>query len=125
MVWTAPRTWTAGEVVTASIMNAHVRDDLNALRTPAVATKTAAYIITDADDVIRCDATTAAFIVTLPTAVGITGRRFEIKKIDATANAVTVDGNGAETIDGALTFALTGQYDAITVRSNGTGWDLV
>jgi hypothetical protein len=28
MGWTAPRTWTTGEVVTAAILNAHVRDDL-------------------------------------------------------------------------------------------------
>jgi hypothetical protein len=33
--WVVPRTWTAGELVTASIMNAHVRDNLNALKTPA------------------------------------------------------------------------------------------
>lgn len=28
MAWTAPRTWTTGEVVTGSIMNQHVRDNL-------------------------------------------------------------------------------------------------
>ena|SRR3990167_483290 len=28
MAWTAPRTWVTGEVVTAAIMNAHVRDNL-------------------------------------------------------------------------------------------------
>lgn len=28
MAWTTPRTWVAGEVVTASIMNTHVRDNL-------------------------------------------------------------------------------------------------
>lgn len=28
MAWTAPRTWTTGEVVTAAIMNTHVRDNL-------------------------------------------------------------------------------------------------
>lgn len=28
MAWTTPRTWTTGELVTASIMNTHVRDDL-------------------------------------------------------------------------------------------------
>lgn len=27
--WTTPRTWAVGEVVTAAIMNTHVRDDLN------------------------------------------------------------------------------------------------
>ena len=33
--WTAPRTWTVGELVTASIMNTHVRDNLTALHVPA------------------------------------------------------------------------------------------
>lgn len=31
MAWTAPRTWVAGETVTAAIMNQHVRDNLKAL----------------------------------------------------------------------------------------------
>ena len=31
MAWTAPRTWVAAEVVTAAIMNTHVRDNLLAL----------------------------------------------------------------------------------------------
>ena len=34
MAWTTPRTWVAGEVPTAAIMNAHVRDNLNALKNP-------------------------------------------------------------------------------------------
>ena len=33
--WVSPRTWTAGELITASIMNTHVRDQLTALKTPA------------------------------------------------------------------------------------------
>lgn len=33
MAWTTPRTWVAGEVVTASIMNTHVRDNLDDLDT--------------------------------------------------------------------------------------------
>lgn len=36
MAWTAPRTWVAGEVVTAAIGNTAWRDDLNALK-PAYA----------------------------------------------------------------------------------------
>lgn len=32
MVWTAPRTWTTGELVTGAIMNTHVRDNLTFLR---------------------------------------------------------------------------------------------
>ncbi len=34
MAWTTPRTWVAEELVTAAIMNAHVRDNLNALKSP-------------------------------------------------------------------------------------------
>jgi len=33
MAWTAPRTWTNGEIVTAAIMNAHLRDNLLVLKT--------------------------------------------------------------------------------------------
>lgn len=33
MVWTTPRTWTTGEIVTAANLNTHVRDNLNALFT--------------------------------------------------------------------------------------------
>ncbi len=29
MAWTSPRTWNAGETVTAALMNTHVRDNLN------------------------------------------------------------------------------------------------
>lgn len=35
MAWTAPRTWTTGELVTAAIMNTHVRDNLLHLGEPA------------------------------------------------------------------------------------------
>lgn len=32
MAWNPPRTWNPGETVTASLMNAHVRDNLNFLK---------------------------------------------------------------------------------------------
>jgi hypothetical protein len=32
MAWTAPRTWVTGELVTASLLNTHVRDDLSYLK---------------------------------------------------------------------------------------------
>lgn len=36
MAWTSPRTWIAGETVTASIMNTHVRDNQNVVSTAFV-----------------------------------------------------------------------------------------
>lgn len=89
------------------------------------ATKTAAYTVLTTDVVLLGDATTAAFTFTLPTAVGKTGRVWYFKKIDSSANAVTVDGNGAETIDGAATYALNAQHDAILIISDGTNWRIL
>lgn len=91
----------------------------------SVATKTGAYTLTASDAVILADATGGGFTLTLPTAVGITGHLFHIKKIDATANAVTVDGNGAETLDGAATLTISEQHQSFTLVSDGAVWRLI
>jgi len=95
--------------------------NVNALE-DSVVTKTAAYTATLNDKTILCDATTAAFTVTLPTAVGCKGKKFIIKKTDSTINTVTIDGNGAETIDGVATKILTNQYYGVSIISNNTNW---
>lgn len=98
---------------------------------PYVGTKrlTAAYTVTGADaqaiGVWRCDATSAAFSVTLPPVLTAAGRTLTFRKIDAGGNAVTLDGYGSETIDGATTQALSSQWDTLRLYSNGKTWDLV
>lgn len=32
MAWTSPRTWVAAELVTAALLNTHLRDNLNAIQ---------------------------------------------------------------------------------------------
>lgn len=74
------------------------------------------------DYLLLVDATAGAVTVTLP-AVALSNRRvLVVKKVDASANAVTVDGDAAETIDGAASQSLTGQWDALTLACNGAGW---
>lgn len=92
---------------------------------PAVASKTAAYTATALDDLILCDATSGAFTVTLPKAADNNGKELTVKKTDASANAVTLDGNGSETIDGAATVALSSRYASRTIRSDGTNWHII
>lgn len=72
-----------------------------------------------------CDATTAAFTATLPAALGFKGRTILVKKTDASANAVTVDGNASETIDGAATASLAARYDSALMLSDGSNWHLM
>jgi hypothetical protein len=47
MAWTAPRTWVAGEIVTAAYMNTHVRDNLLTLSTWAAWTPQIDAVTTD------------------------------------------------------------------------------
>lgn len=89
----------------------------------AVATKAAAYTLTTADEVVLADATTAAFAVTLPTAVGNDRKRFVVKRINGGSNNVTVATTGAETVDGDATGVTLGsQWVSVSVISNGTAW---
>lgn len=74
------------------------------------------------DYTILCDATGGAVTLSLPAASGVSGRIYNFKKIDATANACTIDPNGAETIDGAATLATTTQFTNTQFQSNGTAW---
>jgi len=46
MAWTTPRTWTDGELVTKSIMDTHIRDNLNALGPHLIVRKTADETVT-------------------------------------------------------------------------------
>jgi hypothetical protein len=84
--------------------------------------KTAAYTAIPGD-LVLCNATSSGFTVTLPTAA-VSGTTVLVKKTDASANAVTVAG-GAALIDGAATFALANQYDAVSVVADGTNWWVV
>lgn len=61
----------------------------------------------------------------LPLAAAHAGRKYSIMKIDASANAVRVDGAGSETINGSITIQTTTQYDGWTLLSDGTRWVVV
>ena len=83
------------------------------------------YTIVENDGVVLCDAASGSFTVTLPPASGIDGKVYHIKKTDSSANVVTIDGDGSETIDGALTQVLASQYDALTITSDDTEWWII
>lgn len=86
--------------------------------TAITANYTASY-----EDVVLADATTGAITVALPLAK--INKRVNVKKVDASGNNVTIDGNGAQTIDGTLTKIITTQYDSITMISDGSNWFII
>lgn len=96
--------------------------DVNGAIAFPITSKTANYTITANDYTITGDATSGNITFTLPTAVGIAGVMYVVKKVDASGNSVIIDGNGAETIDGAATLSITVQYNSVILQSNGTNW---
>ena len=65
----------------------------------------------------------SGYTILLPTAVGNSGIVFTIKKTDDNANLITIDADGTETIDGALTYTdLNYQYAYVTIISDNSNW---
>jgi len=67
----------------------------------------------------------AGITITLPTAVGITGRVYTVKKVDSGVGPVTVATTSSQTIDAYVTYVISNQYQYVKVMSNGTNWDVV
>jgi len=91
----------------------------------SVQSKTEAYTLTGSDDTVLADASGGAFTLTLPSASTVTGRVYHIKKTDSSGNAVTIDGNGAETIDGETSLDISFQYVSVTIVSDGSNWYII
>lgn len=89
------------------------------------ATKVANYTLQKTDDTIFGSAAGGAIAITLPLASDVPGKEFRVKKVDSSANAVTVAASGSDLIDGEATEVLSSQYTTITVKSDGTGWNLL
>jgi hypothetical protein len=113
-----PSSGFVGVGVTAPVSTFEVAGGFGA----AITTKTANYTATASDHTILVDATAGAITITLPAASGATRRIYVIKKIDSSANAVTVDPNASETLDGATTRDLSSQYDSYTMQSDAVEW---
>jgi hypothetical protein len=80
---------------------------------------TGTYTVSANDYLIDCTSNT--FTVSLPTAVGIDGKIYIVK--NSGSGTITVDPNGSQTIDGALTKTLS-PGDVLQITSDGTNWKI-
>lgn len=81
-----------------------------------IKTVTTSYAVGPTDHTILCDATAAAFDVTLLDPTTCEGQIFAIKKIDATGNPVTITG---ATIENSPDQTLDAPLEGMIVQSNG------
>lgn len=109
------------EITPSPISAAALTTDLKHVRTVNADTT-----IISTDYSIEVDASGGNRIITLPTAISqfsailSAGRVFNIKKIDSTANAVTITPQAGETIDGLSSIAISAKDVNYTIQSDGT-----
>lgn len=85
----------------------------------AVKTVTTTYTASALDELVLADASGGAFTVTLPRAEDGT-KRLTIKRISSGVNAVTIEPQGSDTIEGAASVTLATQWGSRTLQSNGS-----
>ena len=96
------------------------------IRHKTTSTSAASKSVGSFDSTLLCDATSNTITVILKDLGLIPGKEYFIQKVDSVANTVTVSGfGGADNINGATTYALTAQWDSVTVRDVGTHWAIV
>ena len=89
-------------------------------------TKNSSVTLLITEKIILADASSGAITLTLPTAVGNKDSVFRIKKVDSDfTNAVTIDPDGVETIDGSTDTLLSTQGETIEIVSDGTEWSVL
>jgi len=90
---------------------------------------TADTLLDDTDGTVLLDPSGADFTMTLPAVATVAvGKKYTFVLTTAPATtAVTLDGDGSETINGATTnaTALTAQWDTVTIMSDGTQWIVI
>lgn len=91
--------------------------------TNSVSAKTANYTLTGSDYLVTGSASGGAFTLTLPTAVGATGKEYLLKRIDQTlGNIISIATTSSQTIDGVTSTTLATQYEHLKVISDGANW---
>src|SRR3989304_3721476 len=78
--------------------------------------------LTANEETVLVNPSTTAFTLTLPAVSGNAGKHYLIKYVATTGTTVTIDGNGAETINGQPTVKLEYPYSSWDLYTDGTRW---
>lgn len=91
----------------------------------SIAVKTTTYVIQNIDQLILYSSSGGAYTTTLPTAVGISGQIFYLKKTDSNTNLITVATTSGQTIGpyAGVTLATIGEYWQFV--SDGSNWQIL
>lgn len=105
------------DAVEASLASFDTR--IGSIEAPGIRAVTADTALTGSDKLLTVDATGGNVTVSLPSLVA--GRVFIVKRIDGSANAVTIDAAGSDLIDGAGSVSMPTQWQSFTLHG-GAQW---
>ena len=111
---------TAGAESVSATFQDSIGLKLNGVIAPSYIAKTANFTATSLTSTIDC---TNTITITLPTAVGQSGRIHTIK--NSGTGVITIATTSSQTIDGAATQSLLTQWSKITVQSTGANWIII
>lgn len=123
---------TIDKILGKPLMHTHQVSDIIGLTIPngaALDTTSVVTVINNTtagnDSTILVDATSSPITITLPAASTKTNYFYRIKKIDASANAITIALNGLDTLDGETTWIIAYKDTCMDIVSNGTNWYII
>ena len=93
----------------------------------AIRTISANTTIDATDNTVLANTTSGAFTITLPSASGISGRIYTIKKIGTGGidKELTINPAGSATIDGGSSYVIYNDYTYVTLQTDGTNWYII
>ena len=74
------------------------------------------------NDYVLVTSSSVDITITLPTAIGVSGKEINISKVDATTYNTIVDTTLSQTIIGETTITISEQYTNVSFVSDGTNW---
>jgi hypothetical protein len=90
----------------------------------AVRIVTADTTLTDQDHTVLVDASAGPVEITLPAVSAHLKREYRIKKVDGTANVVTITAAGGDTIEGEPFLDTDIPGESLTIQGFGTNWNI-
>ena len=116
------QTVTKGLTTNALTLGGSMNAGSFAINNVDVTTVTGATTLSTDSEVILVNPSTTAFTITLPASSGNSGKHYRLIDIATTGTVVTIDGNGAETINGQTTVLLEHPYSQWDLYSDGSNW---
>jgi len=113
----AVATGAADTVVASAVQTA-----VNGLGDFGASVSTNTVTVTNASVGVTTDASNDAIVLTLPTAVGIEGKKFNFAKVDSSDESFDIDGDGSETAIGESSITIYNQFQTIVLESDNVNF---